>query len=229
MPESVKPPLSIQLERTQVPVEMPMSYLHFNKKPGRPLLLLFQGYEDTAAGVFRRTLSEAGQFPDFEILVPNGLFPVPVRITEGWKQGFAWYFSDISRKQVLMPPQVAAGAVSHLLSQLNLQDRPKVLIGFSQGGFFLPFLFPHLQNIKKIFGIGTGFRVEDYPEVLPAPLDAIHGENDKIVSFERTRENFDRLKTKNPKGEFYSFPDLGHSMNDQSRALLKERIFQLGL
>jgi hypothetical protein len=67
-------PLSAQTITTSVSVEMPMTYLHFNAGQGKPLLLLFHGYEDTAAGVVRRTLGDPKLFSEFEILAPNGLF-----------------------------------------------------------------------------------------------------------------------------------------------------------
>ncbi|MEZ0391197.1 MAG: alpha/beta hydrolase [Pseudobdellovibrionaceae bacterium] len=219
-----KPPLSTQFEKADVEIQLPMTYLHFNPGKDKPLLLLFHGYEDTAAGVLRRTLTGAEHYSKFEILAPNGLFPLPVRIEQGWKQSFAWYFSDFARKHVLIPPTVAALAVARLLQQLGLEKREKLLIGFSQGGFFLPFLLPHVKNIKKLIAVGAGYREEDYPAHLPIPLDALHGETDQIIPLEKAKEGFQKLKIKNPQGQFYSFAGLGHSMNAESRAYLKKII-----
>ncbi len=217
-------PLSAQMKATSIPIEIPMSYLHFNAGSGKPLLLLFHGYEDTAAGVLRRCLSEPEQFSRFEILAPNGLFPVPVRIENGFKQTHAWYFADFSKNQVLIPPQISAKAVMNLLEKLNLQDRPKILIGFSQGGFFLPFVSQYLSNVKKMFGVAAAYRNADYPSHLTAPLDALHGDEDTIVAMDRSQESFQALKAKNPKGEYLIFKGLGHTMNPEARATLKARI-----
>ncbi|MGZ5280238.1 MAG: alpha/beta hydrolase [Pseudobdellovibrionaceae bacterium] len=217
-------PLSAQTITTTVPVELPMTYLHFNVGEQKPLLILFHGYEDTAAGVMRRSLGDPRLFSEFEILAPNGLFPVPVRVDGGFKQTHAWYFADFSRKQVLIPPQVSAQGVARLIEKLNLQDRPKILIGFSQGGFFLPFVLPGLQNVKKLIGIAGGYRVTDYPQSLSAPVDAFHGSEDKIVPMAGAKEGFEKLGLINPKGQFFTFPGLGHTMNDSSREVLKKQI-----
>jgi predicted esterase len=217
-------PLSSQLISTSVPVDLPVTYLHFNAGAGKPLLLLFHGYEDTAAGVLRRTLGDPQLFSHFEILAPNGLFPVPVRVEGGWKQTHAWYFADFSRKQILIPPMIAASAVGHLIEKLGLEDRPKILIGFSQGGFFLPYALPHLKNIKKMIGVAAGYRAGDYPETLPFSVDAIHGRDDKVVPMEMAQEGFSLLAAKNPKGQFFAFDGLAHTMNQAARELLRKQI-----
>ena len=216
-------PLSAQVQRLSVSAEIPLTYLHFNPGKNKPLLILLHGFEDTAAGFFKRALSEGDS--KYEILAPNGLFPMPVRIPGGgWKQTFAWYFADFSKRQVLIPPTVASQAVLQLVHHLNLQDRPKVLLGFSQGGFFLPFVLPHLHHVKKAFAIGSAYRPEDYPEHFNIPVDALHGKEDQIVSYERARESFESFKHKNPHGRFYSFEGLGHTMNAEARILLKQKI-----
>jgi len=217
-------PLSAQTVATSVPIEMPMTYLHFNAGEHKPLLILFHGYEDTAAGVLRRSLGDPKLFSEFEILAPNGLFPVPVRVEGGFKQTHAWYFADFSKKQILIPPQVAAAGVARLIEKLKLQDRPKILIGFSQGGFFLPFVLPGLQNVKKLIGIAAGYRVTDYPQNLAASVDAFHGSEDKIISMAGAKEGFEKLALINPKGQFFPFPGLGHTMDAASREVLKKQI-----
>ncbi len=219
-------PLSAQTISTSVSVEIPMTYLHLNVGPAKPLLILFHGYEDTAAGVLRRTLGDPKLFSEFEILAPNGLFPVPVRVEGGFKQTHAWYFADYSRKQVLIPPQVSANGVADLVQKLNLQEREKILIGFSQGGFFLPFVWSRLQHVRKLFGVAAGYRADDYPEALSASVDAIHGNEDKIVPMQSAQDSFEKLAVKNPQGQFFSFSGLAHTMNDSSRELLRKRIFE---
>ncbi len=208
--------------QTLVSVEVPLTYLHLNAGFEKPLLIFFHGYTDTAAGFLKRALEELDS--RYEVLAPNGLFPTPVKIEGGWKQAFAWYFSDFSSKRVLIPPTVSAKAVADLIEKLNLQDRPKVLIGFSQGGFFLPFVFPLLKNIRKLIAVGSAFRPEDYPENFSMALDAIHGTEDQIITLEQSEKSFRSLEVRNPRGQFHSFEGLGHTMNNESRAVLKSLI-----
>ena len=216
------PPLSTQLQSQDINMDIPMTYLHLHAGADKPLLLLFHGYEDTAAGVLRRSLGD----PDdrYEILAINGPFPVPVKIENGWKQTFAWYFADYSKKQVLIPPTIAATAVGKIVQNLNLGDRPKAMIGFSQGGFFLPFVLPHLKNVKKVFAMGAGYRPEDYPRDFSLSVDAFHGTEDQVIPLQFANESFRNLARINPKGEFFTFEGLGHTMSDESRLVLRKRI-----
>lgn len=207
--------------KTQATVQMPLTYHHFNAGSGKPLLMFFHGYTDTAAGVLKRTMPDLDS--RYEILAINGLFPTPQKIEGGWRQAYAWYFADA--KGILIHPDVSAGAVSNLVKELGLEDRPKVLLGFSQGGYFLPFVSAKLKNVKKAFAMGAGYRPEDYPEKMSFVVDALHGTADEIISHSHAEETFEKFRTaKNPEGEFYSFPGLTHTMNDDSRALLKRKI-----
>lgn len=209
-------------QKTKIISELPMSYLHFQKAPDRPLLLFVHGFTDTAHGFLRRAYPEEAMDSRFEILAPNGIFPVPQKIDKGWREAYAWYFSE-SRDSAIVPPSVGADAIDKLLQQMNLQEREKVIVGFSQGGFLIPHLLQKLKYVKKAIGIGCLYRVEDYPQV-PTVIDGIHGTADAVVDFDRGRDSFAALKAKNPLGQFYSIEGLGHTMSDESRALLKRLI-----
>lgn len=221
-----KSPLnSDQFQKIQVPLKVPMTYLHLNQRAGKPLLIFLHGYSDNAAGVVRRCFPSLDS--RYEILAINGPFPIPVRHGEGWKRAFAWYFADSAKNEVLIHPAVAANAVESIIGELDLVDRPKILIGFSQGGFLIPFVLPRLQNVRKLFGIGAAYRAADYSGPLTISLDAIHGVKDEIITLENSKSSFENLRTLNPHGQYFQFEDLAHTMNDESRALLLSRIEQV--
>jgi predicted esterase len=211
--------------KAQVPINVPMTYLHLNRGAQKPLLIFFHGYSDNAVGVVRRCFPSLDS--RYEILAINGPFPIPVRHGEGWKRAFAWYFADSSKNEVLIHPAVPAGAIENLIAQLNLVDRPKILIGFSQGGFLLPFVLPRLKNVKKLFGIGAAYRSADYSGPLSISVDAFHGEQDDIITLEQSKKSFENFRSLNPQGQYFQFPNLAHTMNDESRALLLSRIEQV--
>ena len=75
-----------------------------------------------------------------------------------------------------------------------------------------------------MFSIGASYRRIDYPDSLPCVLDALHGTDDKVITCEIGREHFAQLKDINPKGVFQEFKDLGHTMNDEARKWLREKI-----
>ena len=208
---------------TQIFSEIPVTYFHLNTGKDKPLLIFFHGYSDSAQAFLRRSFPDLDA--DYEILAINGLFPVPQKKDNVWKQAFAWYFADFSSNSILIHPQVAAKAVSQLIESLGLNEREKILIGFSQGGFFLPFIFPQLRNVKHLIAIGAAYREQDYSTNLPAPLDALHGDEDEIINIDQAQKSFIALvRSRNPKGQFLRFKGLGHTMNDEARAWLKNKI-----
>ena len=213
----------IKINKISINSEIPITYHHLNAGDDKPLLVFFHGYSDSARGILRRA------FPDldskYEILAINGLFPVPQKKDDGWKQAFAWYFADFSKNSILIHPEISAKAVIHLIEQLGLQERKKVLIGFSQGGFFIPFVLPFLKNVVHLFGIGAAYREEDYSEKLSIPFEALHGTDDEVIPCDLSEKTFRKfIEKKNPEGKFHRFAGLKHTMNDESRLWLKKRI-----
>lgn len=214
-----------KLNEITVSLEIPIRYENINPGVDKPLLIFFHGFADSASALLRRAYPEPSD--KYEILAINGPFPVPQKRGDKWKYAYAWYFTDFSTVTSYISPQVAARAVCDLLTKLNLHNRRKMLIGFSQGAFFIPHLLPYLSKVEHIVAIGAAYRPEDYPAILNVTVDALHGSNDEIISINKAYESFQTLKTKNPKGEFIEFKDMRHTMNDESRAWLSKKIEQV--
>lgn len=216
----------IEIKKMKITSDIPITYHHLNPGPSKPVLIFFHGYSDSAKAFLRRAYPNMNE--KYEILAINGLFPVPQKKDNEWKQAFAWYFADFTTKSVLIHPEISAKAVIHLLEKLNLQNREKVLIGFSQGGFFIPFILPLLEKVKYIVAIGAAYREQDYQKALEVPMDALHGDEDDIISYTTAETSFkDLVQKKNPSGKFYGFNGLKHTMNDDARLWLKNKIDEI--
>jgi phospholipase/carboxylesterase len=202
-------------------ITIPHKAVHLQKGEGKPLLLLAHGFADSGAGFVKRV---AESVPDrFEVLAPNGLFPQPVRQGDTWKEAYAWYFADLGANKIYIHPAVSAGAVRGLVERLGLAARPKILVGFSQGGWFLPYLASELKNVERMIMIGAGFRSEDFARLrLRLPVSAIHGDHDEVVPHARSRDEFDRLGEWNTGGAFHLVPGMTHTIDDSGRARLRE-------
>ena len=204
---------------------IPMTYYHYNTSDQSPLLIVLHGYTDSSTAAIRRLCPE--NLADLEVLAPNGLFPVPARRGEVWKPAYAWYFADFSKNAVLMHPDISAKAVSQLLSELNLVARPKILVGFSQGVFFIPYLLREIKNVCSIFAVGAAYRSEDYAQSIDIPFEALHGTDDEVISLTTAQSSFEQfVKTKCANGKFSVFPGLKHTMNDESRKYLSDRLIE---
>jgi predicted esterase len=204
---------------TTYPLEVPGSYVHENANPGKTLLLLTHGYADTGASFLRRTLPNLDD--RFEILAPNGPFPLPQRVDGQWKEAYGWYFADISANRIFVHPQVAAGGVAGLVRKLGLEERPKILLGFSQGGYFLPHVARELKRVKRLIVIGAGFHPQFFPEfgLANTPVDAIHGDADDVIPLAEAKGDFERLP-QGTRGAFHVIPGMTHVIDDNGRAAL---------
>lgn len=205
---------------------LPLTYLHEPKGKDSALLLFLHGYTDSAASFLKRSLGDAN-LPQ-SILAPNGPFPLPVLGNNSFKEAYGWYFWDYAAGRPILHPNIAAGILVRLIDQLGYAHTPKLLIGFSQGGYFAPFLFPQLQNVRGLIALGAGFRTEDYPSEIPFPIIAIHGDQDTIVDAQRSQAGFEALRPRLPQAsEYHLIPGMGHSIQDRASALLLEKIKHL--
>ncbi|MGZ3655564.1 MAG: alpha/beta hydrolase [Bdellovibrionota bacterium] len=201
---------------TSYSVDVPSTYVHEGAGDGKPLLLMIHGFQDSGPSFLRRTLPDLD--PRFEILAPNGPFPLPLRVENEWKEAYGWYFADLSKKKIHVHPRVAAGAVANLVRSLGLESRPKILVGFSQGGYFLPHLARELREVQRFIVIGAGFHPEFFSEFgLTQKVHAIHGSADDVIPLTEARSDFERLAASN-QGGFQEIPGMTHSFNEEGRA-----------
>ena len=111
------------INKHTVPVNLPVSYLRYggaSGASGRPVLLMLHGFRETARDFVARAFDQPeGNFP-FEIFAPNAPFPMPARLEGKYVEAYSWYFRDIDRKSVLIPPEVAAEALLALMTDLDL-------------------------------------------------------------------------------------------------------------
>lgn len=214
-----------ELQIFNISLGIPISYQHFNQGADKPLILFFHGFADSAKALLRRAYPVANE--KYEVLAINGPFPVPQKKDGIWKYAFAWYFSDYTTHTTYIHAKTSVRPVNELLSHLNLQNRRKFIVAFSQGAFFVPHLLPTLIGVEHVVTIGAYYRPEDYPDVLGVTVDALHGTKDDVIFVEKSRESFERLKVKNPNGQFVEFDNLGHTMNDETRKWLSQKINQV--
>ena len=211
----------LALKQTEVSITIPSRYVHANEGEDKTLLLFLHGYADSGPSLIRRAFPSLDE--QFEILAPNGLFPLPQQRESGWKEAYSWYFAEFSSGRVLIPPQVSARAVINLINCLGLTERKKILCGFSQGGFFLPYVARELTRVQQIITIGTGYRLEDYTASgVCTRISAIHGDQDDIVPMEPAREEFAQLGTINQGGEFHVVPGMTHTIDQGARDILQQ-------
>lgn len=216
---------SDELLKFNITIDIPMSYQHFNMGSDKPLILFFHGFADSAKALLRRAYPNPN--PNYEVLAINGPFPVPQNKEGIWKYAFAWYFTDYAAKMTYIHAKTSVQPVLELLKLLQLENRRKFIVGFSQGAFFIPHLLPYLKNVEHIVTVGAYYRPEDYSENPNVIIDALHGSDDQVITLDRSKVSFENLKQKNPNGKFHEFNGMAHTMNDEARQWLSDKINQV--
>jgi len=209
------------IRTTQLEVRLSTSYLYDPADHSKKGLLVLHGFSDHARSVKKRLL---GSEPvnGFHVFVPNGLFPSPTKRESEFREGYAWYFRDPSSGKQMTSPEFAAQSLIKLIQQVGLGHLEWTVLGFSQGGFFAPFLVRAGLLCQRIIGVGAAFRPEAYEGISNVQVFGVHGEKDLIVPFEQAKTSFNSLKDKGLGRDFYAIPELAHTMNDSGRKIIRD-------
>lgn len=212
----------------KVPVDLPVSFLRFGASPGRPVLLMLHGFRETADDFVARAFEAPAENLPFEIFAPNAPFPMPARREGKYVEAYSWYFRDIDRQAVMIPPEVGAQALFALMKDLDLVHRNVIIAGFSQGGFFAPHIARLLPRVLGIIAVASGFRPDEYDGISPCPVSAIHGSSDKIISVDLMLKGLQPLRDSGfTAGSVKIIDGLGHEMNPAARLALRGLVADL--
>ncbi|MDX9731232.1 MAG: hypothetical protein RBT63_05625 [Bdellovibrionales bacterium] len=219
----------LSLERISIAATLPVGFRHRPVQNPKLLAIFLHGYSDHGGSLLRRLFSDGshvthGDLEHVAILAPNGPFPVPVKNEDGWKKAYAWYFYDMETDQMIIPPDAAIGAIKKLVQENGYETLPKVIVGFSQGGFLAPALGQSLKNVHEIIGIGTGYRTDYYPANTNWVVSGFHGTEDEVISFEQAAEMHDRVLRQGFDGQFVAFPALKHTASSEIGEAVVKRI-----
>lgn len=222
------PRLQNVLELADVPAKLPMSYRHWQPSGMQHLAIFLHGYADHGGSFLRRLFPKGWptELDNVALLAPNGLFPVPVKTEEGWREAYSWYFFDEAKMRMLISPDFAVIGIKTLLEKYGLEDTPKTIIGFSQGGFLAPYLAKHLQHVSEIIAVGSGFR-PDYYDVLSAKqirLTAIHGDQDEVFQVSAAEKAHRKILDLGFEGEFLTIPGVRHIATPEIGEAISKRL-----
>ncbi len=190
---------------------LPLKY-HLSDQKSSLLIVLLHGYQDRAESVLKR-LGWQTDPPSVRVLAINAPFPAPKWTPSGFVEAYSWYFRDTDRKLTLVPPSMSARAVVELMAHLGLAETPKVLVGFSQGGYLAPFIASQAKAVRAIVAMGSSFPSDSYKGVHPLPVYALHGAIDEIVPIEKAKREHSEILSKGFTGEFRVIDGLTHKVD----------------
>jgi predicted esterase len=219
-------PRDLQLESASVTATVPFTFRHRPAPNAKVVAIFLHGYADHGGSLLRRLFENSWpeSFQNVAVLAPNGVFPVPVKTDAGWREAYAWYFYDEKEQRMFISPEASTRGCVSLLEKFGYQNLPKILIGFSQGGYLAPYLAPHLSNVKEIIGIGTGYRDDFYPSGETWKLTAVHGTRDEVFPIASARTTHTAILKKGFSGEFHEIPNLNHVASPEVGRIVEQRI-----
>lgn len=206
-------------EETKVKLPFPASYIWKFKSENYPIAILFHGWQQSASYIYKK-LDHC--LDRYNVLSIDGPFPLPVKTQESVRLGFGWYFYDQKTDKFYYDMSLAIDLVRSLINKLQLEEKEKILIGYSQGGYLIPFAAQALLNINHIIGINCRFKSEALKHKLDFPIFQIHGEQDTMVDPKRAQICHNEIIERGNSGSFYTLKNTEHKINEAIIEKLKD-------
>lgn len=192
------------------------------RKPADPkgLVLLLHGYDQV--GKYMQAKLDKYIPQDWAYISPNALFPIPHWDGQfpapGWREqnlrlGYTWYFYQSKTKEYFIDMQPALEFLETGVRKLGFNDLPKIVVGFSQGGYVAPFIAQKLKHVRQVVCISSEFIPERLPDKLPFRLDGIFGDSDSIADIEAAKETHAKCLSKGISGEFHTVAGASHDIS----------------
>jgi len=212
------------IKRTLIPASTEIDYYLRAPKDDFPLIIFLHGFGETFGHLLRhfekKIPHQAG------ILAVNGVFPLAQKKFDSpeWKLRFCWYFYDSAKKEYFINQRYPAEVLAGLIQQLNLEQKKKIIVGYSQGGYLAPFLGEQLENVVSCISINGEYKHQLLPEKLPFPIINICGEQDEVVDPINCRNSHEIIMKRGNSGGFYLVKRAGHQINTDITELVISEI-----
>jgi predicted esterase len=194
-------------------VDLPFEY-ELRKPASAPeaLAILIHGFGETGKVSYSK-LEKI--FPEeYSVFAPTAPFPVPKWKGDLFIPAYSWYFFNPNINTYLVDMRASTELMIKAIERIGGTDLPKVVIGFSQGGYFGAHLAQKLKNVRQMIGIGCQFLEEEMPGEISFRMDQIFGAKDEVISLDRARKSHADLLRRGVVGEFFLLESVGHEITD---------------
>lgn len=197
--------------KTSINVDLPTEVFVQEGNEDEALLVL-HGYQQTGAWAFQRLRAVAEK--QEKIISVNAPFPLPYKGKNGWVMTYGWYFFDSASGEYIIEMDFAVDYLKKVIAEYVRPGANIKVVGFSQGGYIAPFLAKDCDQVSQVIGLHCRFRSEVLTEQYNFRLDAIHGEDDSVVSPQRAEKCHQEIIEKGNTGDFCLLGGVGHEIND---------------
>lgn len=165
-------------------------------------IILLHGYGETKERMMRKVAEPLVAHARRWISL-SAPFPCPQLTPKGPKPGYAWYFRSLKHQVTMIPPQDCQKVFQRFVAQVQLNSSPVVIIGFSQGGYIMPYLASEIRNISALIGISCGLHVDQESRWKGLYLDLIHSAGDELSNIDEAESQFQQMQPRLKGGAFH--------------------------
>ncbi|MEQ1878280.1 MAG: hypothetical protein ABL958_16680 [Bdellovibrionia bacterium] len=201
------------------------------RKPENPkgLVLLLHGYDQM--GSYMQAKLDKFIPSDWAYISPNAPFPIPhwdsVFPAPGWREqglklGYTWYFYQSKTREYYLDMRTTLEFLACGVRDLGFGDLPKIVVGFSQGGYVAPFVAQKLTRVRQVVCLSSEFIPDELPDGLEFSLDGVFGDSDPIADIEAAKRSHGECLAKGIKGEFHTVAGAAHEVSAAIGEKLKQ-------
>ena len=194
----------------------------YGDENSKEIIILLHGYGQNCEEI-QEQLNDILN-PKYYWIIPNGLFPIPKKRRDSILYRYAWYFYNELKQKYYIDFNYPKEVLSNFINIIDPQKRDLTIIGYSQGGYLAPFLGQTLKQTKKVIGINCNYRSDMLNNNYNFSLYAIHGDQDEIVSYENSKNSFEKIRPLLTEGNFITVKDGRHSLTKDFITILKTLI-----
>jgi predicted esterase len=214
----------MKTERKKINIDFPIDYQMIDRG-SEELAILLHGFGQNSEIIKSDLLDSIPE--KYNVLIPNGPFPIPKIRPEKIEERFAWYFYNSHTNTYKIEYSFPATLLSKLIDQLGYSNSKKIIIGYSQGGYLSPFLASQLEGVTSIYALACTLKWQYIQEEkLPYTIHQIHGEDDLMVDYKNSYEHYEQLKERAIESEYITIKNEGHRITEPFKECLSKLILK---
>ena len=193
-----------------VNLNLPAKFYKICKSEQAPWAVLIHGFAQSGRQFYS---SVSTVLENYNVLALDAPWPFVRRVDGEIDMTYSWYFFDKRSNHYLTPLSLAVDYASEIVSKVVPESTVKILIGYSQGGYVVPYLLGRVPGVSKAITINSRWRSEDLQlKGWEGRAYCLNSEEDQLIDAQRAKTCFDEIVRQGVKGQFITVSG-GHEIN----------------
>lgn len=216
--------MDFEIKKAEVPGPHYANYLLVKKPDAREVCLLLHGYAETGIYFYEKLKDSLPEHAT--VIAPDGPFFIPVMTRKGYRRGHSWYFYDGTTDEYIIDMSIGVEYILNIFQKENLMKMPVRIVGYSQGGYFAPFVGLRLKHTRQVIGMNSQFLDDELTDLPSFAMHALNGAKDEIVESTKSEQSVKNMSGRGIRADFELIEDgthrLGPEFMERLNTLLKQ-------